>query len=364
MREAIMQNQSLPVVFLTIFLGIMPLTSLGHHSAAGRFDTAGLMELEGSVTRLGWRNPHVSIMLEVQGEDSGDTTSWLLEMGSANQLGRIGIARDAIQVGDHIRVAGWPPITERREMFVSNVLTTDGDEFLMTFNASLIWTDESPGDMSFMFRTAGDSSRPDLGIFRVWSHTFESPFLFPGTLDPNYDLENYPMTADAREAVRVFDRARDNPTLNCQPKGMPIVMEQPRPMEIVRDGDNVLIRIEEYDLLRTIYMDAATAPSPQSATLLGHSVGRWEGSTLVVETTHVAYPRFNQLGIPQSDQSVVVERFGVTEDGSRLDYTVTVTDPVYFTEPVTLEKFWLYLPDQRVEPYNCTPGEYEQNAGA
>jgi hypothetical protein len=77
-----------------------------------------------------------------------------------------------------------------------------------------------------------------------------------------------------------------------------------------------------------------------------------EGNTLVVTTTNVSFPWFDQAGIPQSQQSVLVERFTPTADGSRLDYTVTVTDPVNFTKPVTLNRYWLDL-GEKIEAYNC-----------
>ena len=76
----------------------------------------------------------------------------------------------------------------------------------------------------------------------------------------------------------------------------------------------------------------------------------------MVTTTKISWPWFDQAGIPQSQQSVLVERFTPTADGSRLDYTVTVTDPVNFTQPVTLTRYWLDL-RETVTPYNCKEGD-------
>ena len=86
------------------------------------------------------------------------------------------------------------------------------------------------------------------------------------------------------------------------------------------------------------------------------SVGRWDQTTLVVTTTHISWAWFDQAGIPQSEQSVSIERFMPTPDGSRLDYTVTVTDPVNFTAPVTLTRYWLDL-GETIVPYECDEGE-------
>ena len=88
--------------------------------------------------------------------------------------------------------------------------------------------------------------------------------------------------------------------------------------------------------------------------LHGYSVGRWEGDTLVVTTTLLNSPWFSQSGIPQSTQATLSERFTPTADGSRLNYELTTTDPLSFTEPVTTRRQWLYLPDQEIRPYDCT----------
>ena len=73
---------------------------------------------------------------------------------------------------------------------------------------------------------------------------------------------------------------------------MPYIIEQPYPMELVRDGDDILMRMEEYDTVRRIKMTSA-APSNAGATLLGDSRGRWDGETLVVTTTNIGYRWFN-----------------------------------------------------------------------
>ena len=57
-----------------------------------------------------------------------------------------------------------------------------------------------------------------------------------------------------------------------------------------------------------------------------------------------------------SDDAVMVERFTLRPDSSRLDYAITITDPANFTEPVTLEKYWLYFEGASVGSYECFPG--------
>ncbi|MDC0598360.1 DUF6152 family protein [Gammaproteobacteria bacterium] len=343
------------VSILTIIY-LLPFSAFAHHSFFGRFDTEASIQIEGDVTEVIWRNPHAYISVETK-EQNGESVIWELETGSPTILLRAGIPANSIKTGDHIIVAGYPPLTNSNEIFATNILTPAGLELIMVTNAEPKWPGEKSGDYSYRFQTAGDSSRPELGLFRIWSHTAVVPFLFPESINRNYDLNNYPMTAAAKAAVERFDPATDNPTLNCTPKGMPTIMEQPYPMEIVQAGNNIVFRIEEYDLLRTIHMNQDSVPVNEPASALGYSIGHWDENTLIVTTTHLNWAYFNQSGIPQSEESVLLEKFTPSADGSTLDYELLVTDPVNFTEPVTLSRNWLYIPDEELLPFDCTVRE-------
>jgi hypothetical protein len=327
--------------------------ALSHHSFFGRFDTGNVMYLEGEVTRVQWRNPHAHIFLKVTNID-GSVTDWDMESGSPTLMFRAGIPNDAIQQGMKIRVAGYPPLTPKKEMFATNVLLESGQELVLQTGAQAKFGDNFIGDFSYRFRTEGDRTHPEWGLFRIWTFTGSDGFLFPESINRNYDLNTYPMTDVAKAALARYNPATDNPTNNCTPKGMPLIMEQPLPMEIVREGNDVVLRIEEYDLRRTIHIDAAAAPAGTQPSPLGYSTGHWEGDTLVAKTTHINWPYFNQAGIPQSDQVVIDERFTPVEDGSQMQYEMTVTDPVMFTQPVKLHKKWLHIPSEGILPFNCS----------
>ncbi len=337
---------------LTLFIIHAASPAQAHHSFFGRFNTTGNIELEGEVTRVSWRNPHAHIFLNVTGAD-GKTVEWDLESGSPTLMTRAGIPSDAIKAGDHIRIAGYPPTSNVTEAFATNVLLPSGQELVMQTGASARFNDQVIGDFSYRFRTEGDRSKPELGLFRVWTFTGSDGFLFPESINRTYDLNQYPMTDAARAKLALFNQATDNPTNNCTPKGMPLIMEQPLPMGIERAGDDILIRIEEYDLTRMIHMNQSAAPAGTEASPLGYSVGRFEGETLVVTTTHISWPHFNQAGIPQSEQSVITERFTSTEDGSVLAYQMTINDPVNFTRPVELAKKMLFIPSETILPFEC-----------
>jgi hypothetical protein len=330
----------------------LPAAAAAHHSFFGRFDTQRLVELEGEVTDVLWRNPHAYFTVRADG------VAWEIETSSLTVLKRMGIEAGTIRVGDRIRIAANPPAGDKKEMYARHVLLPDGRELLLNVGLAPRWTERGRaiGDESLLMARAGDPSRPELGIFRVWSHTRTIARLFPEVTDATVDINAYPLTPAARAELAAFDRSTDNPTANCVPKGMPTIMEAPYPIEFVRqEGGHILLKLEEYDLERPIYMDGpnVTRELPQ-ASPLGFSVGRWDGAALVVRTTRISWPFFSQLGIRQSPAVEIVERFTPTADGSRLDYEMTVTDAATFTRPVVLRQYWLWLPSVTLLPYQCT----------
>ena len=336
------------IVIALLFLAL-PIAVRGHHSVAASYDTNEVLEKAGEVTSLSWRNPHVRFELRVDGAES--TELWTVEMTSLTNLRRAGLEGQLISVGDSIRVAGNPGRFAPATLYAGNILLADGEEVVLGPRGEQRWagrTLEADGPEG-----SGDPSSPELGIFRVWSTPRDQPLLLPEDVNPDFDFDNYPLTVAARASVDTFDPEADSPILNCVSKGMPTIMEQPYPMQFLRQGEDIILHMEEYDTLRMIYMDPSATDEGQPNTKLGYSTGRWEGDTLTVRTTRLNWPYFDVVGIPQSENSEILERFTLSEDGSRLDYSMTVTDPANFTEPVTVEKFWVWYPQMTVEPFRC-----------
>jgi hypothetical protein len=336
---------------------MIALTSLhatAHHSKNVTYDTDQVVEVSGRITDILWRNPHVRITLHSDADDS----AWEIEGNSVSILQRMGVSPQTVAVGDAVRVAGAPARRGTRQLFASNLLTLADTELLLEPGAAARWSkivigDDTAwtGERTALTPEADSADRPN-GIFGVWSTTLTNPDSFP--LFPERGT-NYPLTAAAREHVSAWQRIEDNPYFTCTPMGMPRVMGQPYPIEFVDRGDEIQLRIELHDLVRVIAMSGDDfAQQQRERTPLGYSVGRWEGDTLVVTTTSVSWPWFNQSGIPQSAQSVITERFAPEPDRNRLNYELTVADPETFSEPVTLKKHWHWRPGEEILPFNCT----------
>ena len=98
------------------------------------------------------------------------------------------------------------------------------------------------------------------------------------------------LTAAALKAFPL-DPADDPGFLRCEPWGLARQMFAPHQIEIRQGGnDRIELRYGEWDARRTIYLDGRKRPANQAPSLLGHSVGRWDGDRLVVETSGVGRP--------------------------------------------------------------------------
>ena len=88
--------------------------------------------------------------------------------------------------------------------------------------------------------------------------------------------------------------------------------------------------------------------------MLGQSVGRWEGKTLVVETTNFKeHANGLSTSLPSSTQKKLIERFSVSPDGKSLTYSGSVEDPVYLTRPIEWTGMWEYRPGMPHSNQKC-----------
>jgi hypothetical protein len=118
--------------------------------------------------------------------------------------------------------------------------------------------------------------------------------------------------------------------------------------------DKVELRYGEWEARRTIYLDGRAAPAGAPPSRLGHSVGRWDGDTFIVDTTAVAANvAWLDLLTPfeHSDELRVSERYTRSEDGKMLWMTATLTDPKTLREPLVVKKPWRWAPESQITSY-------------
>src|SRR5262245_28181368 len=211
------------VLWTTASMLLFAISASAHHSFAGQFDPNSSVEIEGELVEVRWANPHG--LLKVRTTDKGKVVVWDLETAGPSQMVRSGVLREYLVVGDKVRVAGWPPITAAREIHATNLLTSNGRELILFRGSTPKFANVPTGNYDYARKREGDRSRPQLGLFRIWSFTALSTFLLPEDVNTSFNLNTYPMTDAARRSVAGFNRVKDNPTLNCKAKGMPMIME-------------------------------------------------------------------------------------------------------------------------------------------
>ncbi len=320
--------------------------AVAHHSTVAIYDSSRTIEVTGVVEEVSWRNPHGRLLLRSQ-DESGEEVVWEAETPAVVILRILGIGQDLIEVGDRITIAGAPARRSPNEMAANNILLASGYELTFVANEPHFQAGRN-GNLvgrSLELTNVDEAIASADGIYRVWSTNMGDPAAFP------LFKGGYPLTAAAEAVVAEWDPV-DNELLRCGTKGQPLIMITPAPVEFVRDGDRILMRIEEYDSLRVIHMNDDAVP-PQEHTQMGFSRGRFDGETLIVETDRIQAQYFDPDGVPQSEQMRTVERFTPSADHDRLDYTITVTDPVYFTEPFELTRYFTWRPGMHVVPYEC-----------
>ena len=338
----------LPLMLLGT-LGTTMSFEVGAHHSFAEYDETRPIELAGKLTDFRWVNPHVHFTLQTM-DKSGHAQTWDLESHSVSILRRTNATAENLKIGDSVKIAGWPSKRAPTRLFVTNVLQGNGQELVLDQRSPPRWAKVALGQQGTW---VGGATPGKSTLFHVWASDLGNPTLVLPWKEPS----QYPLTEKAKRALAKWNPIRDSIARGCEPKGMPTIIEQPYPIEFVDRKDTILMRLEEYDSVRVIHLGKSAPAETQPKSLLGYSTGHWEGNTLVVDTSRIAWRYFDPNGVPQGSAMSIVERFTPSADGSHLDDLIRVTDPETFTEPVELHRMWVNRVGEEVKPYNCTTGK-------
>jgi hypothetical protein len=315
-----------------------------HHSFAPHFDRDKPVSISGTVTAFEGRNPHSYLHIAAT-DENGQTREYVCESHGVTQLTRNGITPAMLKAGTRIRVAGSLSRHSPYMCFFDSVELADGRTLSVN----------GPGGPP---RPAAQARRTD--IFGTW---LLAPIPNRSTSGPQPMMQF--LTPAGQKAVAAYDPFRDDPTFRCDPVAIRRVWGAPgTPLEIAREGQDIVLRHEWMDVRRTVHMNVKTHPTDGSRSSLGHSIGRLEGGTLVIETGNYSAGVLNQYveqpgqptkGLLHSAALTSVERLRLDAARQRLVVEIDLLDPDFFTQPfprATME----YAPsDLTIEPFNCSP---------
>ncbi|NNC66147.1 MAG: hypothetical protein HKN84_15290 [Gammaproteobacteria bacterium] len=189
-----------------------------------------------------------------------------------------------------------------------------------------------------------------IDIFGVYT-----PPLFR-TMPPVTQPDVYPFTPQAQEFFETYNPAvQDARSVDdCAAEKVPGILWDNNLVEFVNEGDTIIMRFERLATTRRIHMDGEPPPADHPRTNLGYSIGRWEDGVLAIETTHTAGGVLRNLrGHPVSPDARLTERYWREPGQMDLRMTLTVEDPLNYSEPVTLGREWVWAPDEELQPWNC-----------
>jgi hypothetical protein len=168
--------------------------------------------------------------------------------------------------------------------------------------------------------------------------------------------EGLPLQPWAAELMkkRNAENSKDNPDAHCLPMGVMQFHNHGMPRKVIQAPGLMTIAYEANYGLRYIFMDGRTLPSKDAQPWwYGYSVGRWDGDTLVVESTGFRDDQWlDIIGSPMTDAAKLTERFRRPNYGT-LEIDVTIDDPKAYTKPWTVRVNQRLLADNELMEFIC-----------
>ena len=119
---------NISMLFATVFFSVSPSVVMSHHSFAVEFEKDKIDTIEGVVTEVWFKNPHVRYYIKVVNE-KGEEEMWDVRAGSASNLTRSGWGKNAIKVGDEVTVTGNLGRDGKKLMSIDKIVLPDGTAF-------------------------------------------------------------------------------------------------------------------------------------------------------------------------------------------------------------------------------------------
>jgi hypothetical protein len=333
-------HEETPVRRTTLFgaaLATVAMPAIAHHSTAA-FDYESEITLDGVVTKFEWANPHVYIYLDGVDRASGRRAIWEVEGLPPGVLKPRGWSATSVSAGERVTIEAQPSKNQgSTKVFMQSLTKADGTS---------------------LSRHGGEDqrNRPGLtkasGLSGTWVGLINETTGRLFDVDSLKDADVWPLTAKGAEAAASFRENVDHPGLECVPYTAPWIMLITDVKSLEIRGDVLAIRGEFDSAERLVHMNVASHDGVEPS-LQGHSIARWDGNALVVDTASFAEHRNGTFwSVPSSPRKHLTERLELAADGRSLTYRFELEDPEYLTRPVSAEATWAYRPDLefRAEP--------------
>ncbi|MBX2849450.1 MAG: hypothetical protein KTR16_14085 [Acidiferrobacterales bacterium] len=329
-------------------LVVISYPAFAHHSKSATYKSDAPIEVQGVVTNFSFRNPHILIRLEVTNSDNS-ITEWVVEGGAATGYRGRGWDNETFKPGDLVQVNGASTIDGSPMVHMNNIQHVDAQTGKVAATENQRRERPRPQQARVPLELPLHLADGIPNVSGFWGGHRISPYNPPK--DPQFV---YNEAGSLRQAA--ISRTND-PQVFCERPGL--IRQGSLTSYVVsleQLDDRVIFEYEEYGFSRTIYFDDRNAKGVHSH--FGDSVARYEGDTLVIETTNLlpdwASPEGNRL----SDQTKVVERYRRADEaqhGALLHIESTISDPVFLQEDYVLTNIKLAIPEIDFIENGCEP---------
>ena len=317
-----------------------------HHSNDYHFDPDVEVTVAGTVSGLRFINPHARLLIDVVDENGGIAT-WDCEMSGANSLMRRGWTQEIFQPGDEIVVQGIAARRHPTECYFHTAQLGDGRRIALRDSFE---TDAASPQLAPATAALADDIPNFNGVWR-WAPP-PSYRGAPPLGSPN--LLAWVLNDAGQQALSQYDPVVDDPALTCSPVSIRRLWGNNDLTRIEQTDDLFVIRHEWMDAVREVHMGMPEHPANLEESVLGHSIGWYEDSTLVIDTIgYQAGVIAQRPGLPHSNQLHTVERLTLDESGDVFEITMIFEDPLYFWDRL-IETRSFVASDQTPRRYNCT----------
>jgi hypothetical protein len=368
---------------LFLFALLLPSLALAHHGGA-EYDLGKTVEFKGKLTKVDFINPHSWLYFDVTGDD-GKVSHHRCEMRSVHVLRRSGWTKETFPVGQQVTIEASPNRTDPASCYLQTIVFPDGtrmDRYGQYVKAPQGGVQEVRGPIATpkkdrpLRRPTGEPN-----ISGEWAPIQQVMVNAKGTgggLVPLNTLSNYQtgqpntkqggkgkgapptgprlyggseLTEAGEKAAAEFKRD-DNPRFHCETTSVVFDWTFDGPVDrITQNKDTIVLEYGQFGLKRTVYMNLKDHPVNAKLTRAGHSIGHWEGDTLVVDTT-AFLPGFLNTPVRNSDKLHVVERFTIDPEKLALTRAYVAEDPVYLKGKYTGSDT-IYPADASFSPGKC-----------
>ena len=318
----------------TVAIGVMAASPVyAHHAATATFDTSQDLEIEGYVTNFNFVNPHVTITLDVE-DENGVASEWVVTAPAVAGFRRWGWTQDTLEEGQYVRFVGRPArhdgpmiLLERGDIEGGRLLEVSPEDGSLVRVLTGPSPDQTPDDLARP-ELALEDGRPNL------SGTWLA--IAPGE-GARQAAAQFNATGQALQDA--FDTTQDPAYTRCEPRNLVGDVTAIQSVRVTQNDDYVVLEYEGPGTRRLVYLDGREATSDDH-TRLGHSVARYEGDALVIETSQLLGGLSNGRGNALSDQMTLVETYRRADDAddAALEMTMVITDPGHLEAP--WERSW------------------------